>query len=71
MGLDTSDALVLAQFLHHELMAMGAIEQYHNLLQELVLVPAGANQFWISLVEGIENFHSLPAVNMGEGVELN
>lgn len=52
-GLDTGDPLVLSEFLYHEMVAMGQSDQYHGLLQLLLLMPPGAPKLWEFLLKGV------------------
>ncbi len=51
-GLDTGDPLMLSEYLYHEMVAMGQSDQYHELLQLLLLMPPGTPKLWHFLNQG-------------------
>lgn len=57
-GLDTGDPIMLSEFLYHEMVAMGQSDQYHELLQLLLLMPPGAPKLWNFLIMGVRRLVS-------------
>ena len=52
-GLDTSDPLMISEFIFYEMVAMGQLDQYHEFLQLLLLLPPGTPKLWKFLIKGL------------------
>lgn len=57
-GLDTSDPLMISEFIYHEMVAMGQSDQYHQLMQLLLLLPPGTPKLWKFLIKGVKRLVS-------------
>ena len=51
-GLDISRPEIVSHFLYHEMVAMGQLDQWHELLQLLMLIPPGTPKLWDYLLHG-------------------